>query len=72
MAAAGAQDAEVTERLDQLGSVADVCREIGLAAWLDARKVGYTHATPKPTAAGEKQTPYDQSEVTDASWVQGV
>jgi len=30
-------DAYVAERLDHLGIVAGVCREIGLAAWLDAR-----------------------------------
>ncbi len=27
----------VNERLDHLGMVAGVCREIGLAAWLDAQ-----------------------------------
>jgi transposase len=31
------QAAYVTERLDHLGIVAGVCREIGLAEWLDAR-----------------------------------
>src|SRR5579863_7650066 len=31
------QDAYVAERLDHLGIVAGVCREIGLAAWLDAQ-----------------------------------
>lgn len=30
-------DAYQTERLDHLGIVAEVCREIGLAAWLDAQ-----------------------------------
>ena len=33
------QDAYVTERLDHLGIVAGVCREIGLAEWLDAQDV---------------------------------
>jgi transposase len=32
-----AQDAYVAERLDHLGIVAGVCREIGLAEWLDAQ-----------------------------------
>jgi hypothetical protein len=32
-----AQAPYVTERLDHLGIVAGVCREIGLAAWLDAQ-----------------------------------
>jgi transposase len=31
------QEAYVAERLDHLGIVAGVCREIGLAAWLDAQ-----------------------------------
>jgi transposase len=31
------KDAYVTERLDHLGIVAGVCREIGLAEWLDAQ-----------------------------------
>src|SRR5258707_3561467 len=31
------QDAYVAERLDHLGIVAGVCREIGLAAWLDSQ-----------------------------------
>src|SRR5215813_2179425 len=31
------QEAYVAERLDHLGIVAGVCREIGLAEWLDAR-----------------------------------
>ena len=30
-------DTYQTDRLDHLGIVADVCREIGLAAWLDAQ-----------------------------------
>jgi transposase len=30
-------DGYVAERLDHLGIVAGVCREIGLAAWLDAQ-----------------------------------
>lgn len=30
-------DAYVAERLDHLGIVAGVCREIGLAAWLDGQ-----------------------------------
>jgi len=33
------QDAYVAERLDHLGIVAGVCREIGLAEWLDAQDV---------------------------------
>jgi hypothetical protein len=32
----------VPERLDYLGIVAGVCREIGLAEWLDAQD-GHTH-----------------------------
>jgi uncharacterized protein DUF4277 len=35
--AQAAQDTYVTGRLDHLGIVAGVCREIGLAAWLDAQ-----------------------------------
>jgi len=35
--AQAARDTYVTERLDHLGIVAGVCREIGLAAWLDAQ-----------------------------------
>ena len=31
------QDAYVAERLDHLRIVASVCREIGLAEWLDAQ-----------------------------------
>lgn len=34
-----AQDAYVAERLDHLGIVAEGCREIGLAEWLDAQDV---------------------------------
>ncbi len=30
----------VNERLDHLGIVAEVCQEIGLAAWLDAQDPG--------------------------------
>ena len=37
-----AQDAYVAERLDHLGIVAGVCREIGLAEWLDAQD-GQSH-----------------------------
>jgi hypothetical protein len=33
----GRSDAYVAERLDHLGIVAGVCREIGLAEWLDAQ-----------------------------------
>jgi transposase len=37
MGAGAGQEAYVAERLDHLGIVAGVCREIGLAAWLDAQ-----------------------------------
>ncbi len=30
------EESYLNERLDHLGIVADVCQEIGLAAWLDA------------------------------------
>lgn len=33
----GESDAYVAERLDHLGIVAGVCREIGLAEWLDGQ-----------------------------------
>ena len=35
MGGAAAQEGYVAERLDHLGIVAGVCREIGLAEWLD-------------------------------------
>jgi hypothetical protein len=37
MPGAGSGVSYVPERLDHLGIVAGVCREIGLAEWLDAR-----------------------------------
>jgi len=42
MLGAGSNDgaAYVAERLDHLGIVAGICREIGLAAWLDAQDEG--------------------------------
>lgn len=61
------QDAQVTEQLDHLNRVGAggrgvyVCREIGLAAWVDAQHVGGPQGTLQSPALGAKQTPYEQS-----------